>query len=66
MDPLESGNLPATDGQPAVVVALPERAGELQLVRDQYPGGSIVDFHRPGHNELLFSVYELPAGAGGR
>ncbi len=45
---------------PTIFVFLPERAGEMALVQERYPGGEV--FQEAGKNAELYSAYELPSG----
>ncbi|MCS6883180.1 MAG: glycosyltransferase family 39 protein [Oscillochloridaceae bacterium] len=61
-DPLEepvSPALAARDRQ-TVFVFVPERAGELDLVRFAFPNGAVEHVPSPVDGALLFSMYQLP------
>ena len=45
---------------PTVFVFLPERAAEMALVQQRYPGGQI--FQESGRDAELYSAYEVPTG----
>ncbi len=45
---------------PTVFVFLPERAAEMALVQERYPGGEV--FQETGRDAELYSAYELPSG----
>jgi hypothetical protein len=50
-----------------VFVFPPERAGELQVVRELYPNGSTREVSSPPHegrSRLLFVAYEVPGASG--
>ncbi|HYN88523.1 MAG TPA: hypothetical protein VER55_08325, partial [Ardenticatenaceae bacterium] len=51
----------------AAFIFLPERRGELELVRQSFPGGEIEEIASPLGGEPLFIVYRVrsAAGAGG-
>ncbi|MFQ5943156.1 MAG: ArnT family glycosyltransferase [Anaerolineales bacterium] len=46
--------------RPTLFVFLPERASEMALVQERYPGGEVLQV--TGRNSPLYSAYELPAG----
>ena len=45
---------------PTIFVFLPERAAEMAMVQERYPGGEV--FQETGRNAELYSAYELPNG----
>jgi len=45
---------------PTIFIFLPERAAEMALVQERYPGGEV--FQETGRDAELYLAYELPAG----
>ncbi len=45
---------------PTVFIFLPERAAEMAVVQERYPGGDV--FQKSGRNAQLFLAYEVPTG----
>lgn len=43
----------------AVFIFIPERRGELDIVRQRYPHGELREFHSPLGGELLFLAYQV-------
>jgi hypothetical protein len=50
-------SLDVSDG--ARFVFLPQRLGELETVREQFPGGERMDVHSMADGRLLYVVYEV-------
>lgn len=44
---------------PTQFIFLPERASELDLVRQQYPNGDLINIDKPGTDRSYFTIYEV-------
>lgn len=59
-EPLESPEQipPLPDGMRPVFIFLPERAGELEVVRQRYPDGHVASFDALSEDSGLYTLYE--------
>jgi len=58
-EPLDAPPDFVEEGRGAVFIFLPERVGELEWVRQAFPGGRLREF-RDAKGESRFTIYQVP------